>query len=485
MSFEAHLLHGIQLLGWTPRALWKILGSAVGISVGVLHLAFIPLVLARRREPSVTLAWLLALFLLPAVGVVLFWIFGRGAVRRTARPRRRLLEGRRVSEAEPDLDAIPSALRPLAHAAWRAASAQVTGGNRVEVLVNAGEAYPAKLAAIERAKSRIDMAYYIFRPDGTGRRFRDALAAAARRGVEVRLLLDAVGCAGTGRFFQPLRQAGARVASFLPLSPWRAWTLNLRNHRKILAVDGAIGFTGGINIGDEYLGASRVGTWRDTHLSLEGPAVQALSAVFADDWSYSTGDPIPTPVAPPPAVGGSFVQIVPSGPEDRAEAIYQAYFAAIATARSSLDLTTPYFIPDRAIAVALVSAALRGVRVRLLVPYKNNQRLTALAGRSYFDELIEAGVEIYLYTPGMIHAKTLVIDGAFGSVGTANMDVRSFRLNFEVNGLLYGGTAVARLGEIFERDLAAGTRLDPDRFGRRSLWQKAAEGGARLLSPIL
>ncbi|HUB10166.1 MAG TPA: cardiolipin synthase [Myxococcales bacterium] len=464
---------------------WGLLGSALGIAIGVLHLACIPLVLARRREPAVTLAWLLGLLLLPAIGVVLFWVFGRGTVRRSARPRQRLLEGRREAEPPPDVAGVDEALRPLATAAWEAGMAAVSFGNRVDVLVNAGEAYPAKLAAIEAARQSIDAAYYVFRKDHTGQRFRDALTAASRRGVQVRLLLDAVGCAGGFGFFKPLRHAGAEVRTFLPLSPLRAWTLNLRNHRKILAVDGEVGFTGGLNIGDEYTGASRVGTWRDTHLRIQGPAAADLEAVFSDDWAYTTGEP---PRAVPPRVAGlgaSRVQILPSGPEDRGQAIYQVYFAAIATARRTIDLTTPYFVPDQAIAVALVSAAMRGVRVRLLMPGRNNQRLTDLAGRSYFDELLQAGVEIFLYSPGMIHAKTLVVDGAWASVGTANMDVRSFRLNFEVNALLYGGPEVERLGAIFERDLAAGRRLDPEAFGRRSLFIKAAEGGARLLSPIL
>ena len=475
-----------MIVGWNPHAVWTFLVSAIGIVVGVLHLAFIPLVLARRREPAVTLAWLLGLLLLPAIGVVLFWIFGRGAVRRTARPRKRLLEERRIAEHAPAPSGIPELLRPLARAAWVAGNAAVTGGNRVEVLINAAEAYPSKLQAIEGARRSIDAAYYVFRPDGTGRRFRDALTAAARRGVDVRLLLDGVGSAGLGAFLRPLRAAGASCRTFLPFNPIRAWTLNLRNHRKILAVDGEVGFTGGLNIGDEYLGASsRFGAWRDTQLRLEGPAASALEQIFSDDWAYTTGEQPRAPIAAAAASGSSFVQVLPSGPEDRAEAIYQVYFAAISIARSTLDLTTPYFIPDRAIAVALVSAALRGVRVRLLMPFHNNQRLTALAGRSYFDELLDAGVEIYLYTPGMIHAKTMVIDRAWASVGTANMDVRSFRLNFEVNGLLYGGPEVERLSEAFERDLAVGQRLDPAHFRARSLWRRAAEGGARLLSPLL
>jgi cardiolipin synthase len=294
------------------------------------------------------------------------------------------------------------------------------------------------------------------------------------------LLLDAVGCAWTwNSFFNPLRKAGGEVRTFLPLSPLRARTLNLRNHRKILVADGSVGFTGGINIGDEF------GGWRDTHLRIEGPAAADLETVFSDDWAYTTGQAPKEAPAKVNVGSDSFVQILPSGPDDRAEAIYQVYFAAIATAASTIDLTTPYFIPDRAIAVALVSAALRGVQVRILMPGSNNQQLTDLASRSYFDELLEAGVQIFLYDPGMIHAKTLVIDRAWASVGTANMDVRSFRLNFEVNALLYGGPEVLQLADIFEQDLARSQRLDPIAFGQRSFWERAVEGGARLLSPIL
>ncbi len=473
-------------IGPTAHAAWGLIGSGLGIAISILHVACIPLVLARRREPAETLAWLLGLLLLPALGVILFWIFGRGTVRRTARPRQRLLEDRRESAVPADLETVDPRSRPLARAAWQAAMAPLRAGNEVVVLVNAEEAYPAKLAAIAAAQSTIDVAYYVFRTDATGRHFRDAMIAAARRGVRVRLLLDAVGAEWfSGRFFRPLREAGAKVRYFLPISPIRAWTLNLRNHRKILAVDRRIGFTGGINIGDEYLGKSRLGLWRDVHVRIEGPAAADLATVFEDDWAYTVGSVPEAEASLPEPAGQSLVQILPSGPEDRGQGIYQIYFAALASARRTIDLTTPYFIPDRAIAVALMSAAMRGVRVRLLVPGRNNQRLVALAARSYFDELLDAGVEIFGYSPGMIHAKTVIIDESWASVGTANMDVRSFRLNFEVNGLIYGGPAVLRLAEIFEGDLAVSRRLDPEQFRRRSIWNRAAEGGARLLSPIL
>ena len=472
------------MFGELPEA-WHTLLHGLGLAVAVLHLAFVPLVLARRSEPAVTLAWLLCLMLLPAVGVVLYWVFGRGAVRRSARARRALLAARQRTEPEPDYAKLPEHLRPLVRTAWEAGRAALTLGNRVDVLIDAAQVYPAKLEAIRSAKLSITCAYYVFRHDETGRIFRIALQEAAARGVEVRVLLDAFGAPGQGRFWAPLRRAGGRVVRFLPFNPLQGWSLNLRNHRKILIVDGEIGFTGGLNIGDEYYGTPALGAWRDTHIRLRGPAVRPLAAVFADDWAFATGELPPLPIASPSDPEGSAVQILPSGPDDRAEAIYRATFAALCTAERSVEVTTPYYIPDRPMAEALESAAMRGVRVRLLLPGRNNQRLTALASRSYWDELLQAGVEIYRYLPGMVHAKCLVVDRVWGSVGTANLDVRSFKLNFEVNALLYGPKEVGDLADSIEADFAKSERVDTAAFRGRPWWGKAAEGGARLLSPIL
>lgn len=471
---------------WTlVPEIWLLIVKGLGFAVAVLHLAFVPVVLARRREPSVTFSWLLMLLLLPAVGVILYWVFGRGEVRRSARARRALLAARQRGQQAPDYAALPVAWRPLARTAWESGRAALSLGNRVSILQNAEQTYPAKLEAIRGAQRTIDLAYYVFRSDDTGRTFREALVEAASRGVAVRVLLDAFGTPTFGSFWVPLRRVGGRVTRFLPFNPLAGWSLNLRNHRKILVVDGQVGFTGGLNIGDEYFGTRRLGAWRDTHVRLEGPAVAQLAGVFADDWAFATGElPGPLPAASP-FRDGTAVQILPSGPDDRAEAIYRVTFAAISLAQASLDLTTPYYIPDRALAEALITSALRGVRVRLLLPSRNNQPLTALASRSYWEELLNAGVAIHLYRPGMIHAKCIVVDGQWGSVGTANLDIRSFRLNFEVNALLYGVPEVEALAAAFEADLLQAVPVQAEAFQRRSLWAKAGEGGARLLSPIL
>jgi cardiolipin synthase len=461
------------------------------VAVGLLLLSqfiFVPQVLARRREPAVTIAWLLALILMPPMGAIIYWFFGRDRVIRSARPRLRLARERQAEQRDPDLNCVGPALVPLARTAWGIAGAPVTLGNEVEVLLDGSRAFPAKLAAIENATRSVDAAYYIFRNDGVGRAFRDALTAAASRGVRVRLLVDALGSFGIGGFLSPIKQAGGSVRRFLPMSLWQGWSINLRNHRKILVVDGETGFTGGLNIGDEYVGdrGGELGRWRDTHLKLRGPAVGNLAEVFADDWAYVTRRP-PAPVPAVAMVPGATdaVQIVPSGPDDRAEAIFNVFFTAISMAVTSIDLTTPYFVPDMAIMVALRSAALRGVRVRMIVPGRSDQPVTAIASRSYAEELLDVGIQIFRYLPGMIHAKTMLVDGTFATVGTANMDVRSFRLNFEINALIYGGSAVEALKRSFESDLAESERVDPERFRTRPFWWRAAEGSARLFSPLL
>jgi cardiolipin synthase A/B len=463
----------IRVLGW--------------MEIG-LQLACVLAVLARRREPSVTLAWLLGIVLFPIVGMVLFWFFGRDRVRRSARPRLRLLAERRAEESGADIEAIPQAMRSLARTAWQTGRAAVTVGNQVETLVDGSQVYPALLDAIAGAERTVDATYYSFARDATGHRFRDALVAAAQRGVRVRVLVDALGSVRLGGFLSPLKAAGGEWHPFMPFNPFDGLSLNLRNHRKILVVDGHIGFIGGLNIGDEYLrGTPSLGAWRDTNLGIRGPAVAELQAVFADDWAFTTGTPMEPKLAlaGAPAPGSCPVQILPSGPDDRAEAIYNVFFAAISIAKRTLDLATPYFVPDLAIWVAIRSAAMRGVRVRIIVPAHSDQWLTAAASRSYGEELMTAGVEIYRYSPGMMHAKTMIIDGEWASVGTANMDVRSFRLNFEVTALLYDRATIQPLQDSFERDIARSELVDPRWFSQRSFFQRAIEGFARLLSPLL
>ena len=413
-------------MGWGQLA-WLDLSTMLSFAAtvaAVVGICFVPLVILRRKEPASTVAWILVLLFMPIVGVVLFWYFGRDRVRRPVRERRAInapVRGRiesRVMGAqvtgEADVERMlanhsDEEQRGVMRLALRAGSGDIRPGNAVEVLVGAEPTYAAMLDAIEGAKDHVHLEYYIFRADQTGQRFLDALTRAAKRGVRVRLLYDGFGSTGLARRAAALRAAGGQVKAFFPLDPIRqGTTINLRNHRKLAVVDGRVGFAGGINIGDEFR------DWRDLHLRIEGPAVAHLQAVFAEDWHFAARRDLTAAAFFPEIwpVGQSLVQIVESGPDATHEAIHRLYFAAAASARRRVWITTPYFVPDRAMSLALQTAALRGVDVRMIVPRESNHRVTFHAGRAFYDELLSAGVRIHEYSRSPLHGKVAVADDA-------------------------------------------------------------------------
>jgi cardiolipin synthase len=365
-----------------------------------------------------------------------------------------------------------------------------TCGNDVRLLVDVNNTYKALQDAIEGATHHVHLLYYIYNPDNTGKRFRELLVQKAKEGVHVRLLGDGVGSFGLSTFMIPLTQAGGKVAEFLPVGKFsRHWHPNLRNHRKIAIIDGKEAFTGGVNIGDEYTGRKRrVGAWRDSHLQIRGPSVNHLQEVFAEDWHFATGEDLLSERWYPEhhePVGDHTVQIIASGPDTETQPIQRIFFTAVTSAEERVYLTTPYFIPDQAMLVALETAALRGVDVRLLLPFRSDMRLVLHAGRSYYDQLLANGVKIYEYQPGILHAKSMVVDDGWATVGSANMDVRSFRLNFEVNAAIYGPAFANELAEVFERDLQQARRVTMDDVENKRITSRMAESLARVLSPVL
>lgn len=468
--------------------------AAVATFVGFLSLAFIPLVLLRKKEAASTIAWIMVLVFLPLVGVILFWFLGRDRVRRPARDKQ-LADGEvrdrlgrlRLRPSVLGLDDMIEAEKPEQRGVMRLAaqvgSTDPDGGNDVQVLTGAPRTYDAMIDAIEQATDHIHLEYYIIRWDDSGRRFHAALVAAAQRGVRVRVLADGFGSRPLGRkFFGPLTAAGAHGAKFFPLDPVRrAWTINLRNHRKLMVVDGNVGFTGGINIGDDFL------DWHDLHLRIAGPAVAQLQRIFIEDWYFATRHDLVHPAFFPAIEerGDSIVQMVQSGPDATVESIHRLYFAAIASARERVYLTTPYFVPDRALLVAMQTAALRGVDVRLILPSWSNHRVTFHAGRSFYDELLGAGVRIHEYAPGFVHTKTMVVDGRFATVGSANLDVRSFRLNFELIAVMWDPRVVGRLEELFMEDLEKTTPARLEEWRKRGIRPRIKEGIGRLCAPLL
>jgi cardiolipin synthase len=464
----------------------------------VVGLALVPLVLIRRKEPASTAAWILALVFMPTLGAILFLMFGRDRIRWPARRKRDLdrivSEQVAASRGEPDPAVDPPKLTPLEESLFRVgqrlSQMQVTSGNKVDVLIDGAATYDAMEAAIDGARHHVHAQFYLIRDDATGRWFRDRLVAAAKRGVTVRLLVDGYGCFPLGAAWRrPLRQAGVRVADFLPMHSVLLQPVNLRNHRKILVVDGATAFTGGYNIGDEYRGdMPGVGEWRDVHLRIEGPAAGELQRIFFQDWAFATRDPIDPRGcfgAAPTAGGDATMVVVPSGPDTRSEAIHRLFFGAIVGGQREISITTPYFVPTESILVAMELAAMRGVDIKILLPRRSNHGVTLQAGRSFYSQLLEAGVDIREYEPGIVHAKTLVIDNQVALVGSANMDLRSFRLNFEVHALVHDASTADRLRESFARALSRSRRIELAKWRDRHFTLRMKEGASRLVSPLL
>jgi cardiolipin synthase len=472
-------------------------GRALSIFFWGAALALVPFVLVRRKEPSATIAWLLVLLFLPALGAILFLLFGRDRVRWPAKRKRALdavvraqVAASREEEASTQV-VLDSALeRSLFRIGCRLAHFRATGGNRVEVLVDGNSTYERIGAAIDAAQHHVHAQFYLIRDDATGRWFRDRLVAAAKRGVTVRLLMDGYGCFALGVGWQrPLRKAGARIAVFLPMRSVLLQPVNLRNHRKILVVDGQIAFTGGFNVGDEYRGQMRgVGGWKDVHLRIEGPAAGELQKVFFQDWAFATSEPIdPAEYFPKTAqsCGDAAIAVVTSGPDTHTEAIHRLFFGAIVGAEREVLLTTPYFVPTESLMVAMEIAAIRGVDLKLMLPARSNHRVTFHAGRSFYSQLLEAGVEVREYVPGIVHAKTLVADRSVSLVGSANMDLRSFRLNFEVHTLVHDPATATTLGQAFRDDVADSRRVELESWKQRAWTLRIKEGAARLVSPLL
>ncbi|MGY4514616.1 cardiolipin synthase [Lysobacter sp. HA18] len=439
-------------------------------------------IVMQKREPAATLAWLISLAVLPYIGFLVYYVFGPQRIRR-----QRLRRGRaraRMPETSGSADAAES--RELARLGLATTRLPASTATDVQMLVDGNATYDALCTAIAQAQEHVHLEYYIFEPDRTGTRVRDALIERARAGVKVRLLVDAVGSAKlSARFLAPLTDAGGEVAWFHPmLARWRRPWLNLRSHRKIVIIDGRIGFTGGINVTDEEDEGLRADAYRDLHLRLEGDVVGSLQQVFLEDWIYATGQKPPSISRQDSVQGEVSTQVLVSGPDGPWEAIHRMHVSAIHGARQRVWLATPYFVPGEAAMMALTSAALAGLDVRLLVPRRSDSRLVTYAARSYFDDLLAAGVRIHEYGPRLLHTKALLCDDEIAIIGSANFDHRSFRLNFEVSMLFRDAGIAATLADLLQHDMSQAPRVRPDR--RRAFFRtKLPEALARLMSPLL
>jgi cardiolipin synthase len=462
----------------------------------LIVVAVVPWILMTKRNTTAAVAWCLLVLLMPFLGPLLFWVFGYTHVSRPLRRVQRQRSAYRVMHPPRKQEAARGREEPiptwadLGEIGCKVHAFPVSGGNGVALYHDTAAAFDGLLAAVAAAKHHVHLEFYIVRNDATAGRLIALLAEKARAGVEVRLLYDAMGSVNLkGRTLRPLFEAGGQAAAFLPLNPLRSRIqVNLRNHRKVAVIDGRTAFTGGMNVGDEYLGLSdEFGYWRDSFLKLDGPAVAGLQRVFSEDWDFACDEPLNGDAYFPelPEAGDAVVQVVESGPDQDIKTIRELYFAAILSARERLWVATPYFVPDPGLLDALRLARYRGVDVRLLTVLRSDSWVTGYAARYYYPALLDAGADVYRYKRGMMHAKLMMADGRWAMVGSANLDNRSLHLSFEAGCVLHSPALVAELEEQFRRDVEDSVRIDPDVFAARGFPSRLTENACRLLSPLL
>ncbi len=472
----------------------------------IIYTVFIVIVIGiiihEKRDPVKALAWITVISLVPVVGIVLYILFGRNHRKEkifNLKEIKDLEQLEKISREQLAAISDPEFTLPPTLGEYRNIitlllnnnKAPLTTNNRITVLNNGRDTFNALLEALKAARSTINMEYYIFENDRIGAKVARILKDKARAGVEVRFIYDDVGSWGLSpKFLRELRKAGVEVRCFQPVVfPWLTSRVNYRNHRKIVVVDGEVGFTGGINIADRYLvRRGKNGMWRDTHLRLEGESVRMLQVVFLTDWFFLNKKELldDKKFFPPSAVGDECpVQIATSGPDSDWAAIMQAFFSAITHARDHIYISSPYFLPNQAILTALKVAALGGIDVRVMLPSRSDSKIVYWATRSYISELMDAGIKIYFYRRGFNHSKVIMIDGKFSSVGTANMDVRSFEDNFEVSAIMYDPLIAAQLETSFLEDLRHSKLITEKEWDKRSDLHSIYESFARLLSPLL
>lgn len=459
-------------LFWLTSQLWTILGFVLGIIL-VAHL------LKSQRSTSSTIAWLLVVVLVPYLGVPLYLMIGGRKMRRRAERKAQVYHRRHLPPSETSGGPAERILQSFG-------IPPATLGNQVELVTRGEEAYRLLLELIDKAETSIHITTYILGRDPVGQAILQRLAERAADGVQVRLLLDDVGSWRVGRrFLAPLTAAGARVAFFMPMLhlPFRGRT-NLRNHRKIVVVDGRHALSGGMNLAEEYMGPiPDPKRWRDFSLISSGPAVLDLAELFRSDWKFATGETLaPEEDGPTPSrAGGSIAQVVASGPDVSGDPLYEALVSVAFAAQRRIWVVTPYFIPDETLARALELAARRGVDVRVIVPERSNHLMADLARVSYLRQIQHAGGQVLLYQPGMVHAKVVLIDHDLAIVGSANMDMRSLFLNYEVAMFLYEQSQVDATAGWIETLMTQCQRG----LSERGRLTQLAEDVVRLLSPLL
>lgn len=457
-------------------------------------LAVIVVVLSENRNPVKSMAWVLVLVLLPVIGLVIYLIFGRSLKGMSLISRSALRELRRMNDSSYPTqvsEGLSVESQQLINLVNKLTGPHLFVGNDVDVFTTGVDKFESLKRDIASATDHIHVQYFIIENDDVGTDLLNLLIEKAREGVQVRVLYDYVGSFYmSSLLLKQMRNAGIEVHAFLELSlATFAFRVNWRNHRKIVVIDGQVGYVGGMNIADRYVtGDKEWSAWRDTHLRVTGEAVTALQYSFAIDWYFTTSKLLNSPsmrYKGNPEKVDLVMQMMGSGPTSRWNNISVVFFKAITQAKYRVYVQTPYFLPSDALLKALESAALSGVDVRLMIPRKLDSEMLRLATGSYIKECLLSGIKVYLYEPTVMHAKVVIVDDEFVTTGSTNFDFRSFEHNFEFNVLVYNKDFNSRMRAIFEADMEQCTRLSMGKWKQRPLMQKALESVLRLLSPIL
>lgn len=465
--------------------------AIVEIFLIIIVIGIVVVILSENRNPQKTLSWILVLICLPVIGILLYFFLGREH-RRKYKITKKLYRDLDITHSSlPYINSsekYPEEYKKLIKMFGKINDAPVLSGNKIEFFTSAKDKFRQLFIDIENASDHIHILYYKILDDKIGNELKKLLIKKAKLGVEVRVIYDDVGSIRTRkRFFKEMEVEGIEVVSFLEVRlPWIAQRVNYRNHRKIAVIDGKIGYTGGMNVGDCYIEGVSWGKWKDMQIRIEGNGVKGLQKVFLTDW-YFTRKEVPQTGHYFPELfdnGNNSLQIISSGPIDAYNSIEKGIFQAINTAKKSIHIQTPYFMPTEAILTALQTASVSGVNVHVMVPAKSDSYLVDRATHSYIKDMLGYGIKVYLYTDGFLHSKSMVIDGSLVSVGSANMDIRSFELSFETNAFIYSEDSAIRAKNIFDQDVEKSQLITKSKWNKRPLVYRLMESVMRLFTPV-
>lgn len=483
------------MLSFLKENAWQIL---IGLNY-LLAVFAAGTILFKKVNPTKTLTYIIVLLVFPFVGLLVYYLFGQEYRKSKIFDRKKVLDQnvikrikdnmelstREIKDVEDLLDQQSKIVKLI----YNSEKSQLTTNNEVEVLKNGDKKFKFLLEDIKNAKHHIHLEYFIIKDDETGSQLLDLLINKAQQGLDIKCIIDDVGSSISSNYKSKLKEAGVKLYAFMPVRfPKFTGKMNYRDHRKIVVIDGYIGYLGGINISNSYINSKNDSFWRDTHLRLLGEAVKQLQILFLTSWNFVTDSDISITHEYFPkcrTYKQTPLQIAASGPDTDWENIMEAIFTAITNANEYVYITTPYFIPNDEIITAIQVAARSGIDVKILIPENSDSWIAESATNSYLRDMMEAKVKIYQYQKGFIHTKTMIVDDVFSTVGTANFDYRSFEINFEVNAFIYDKSICAELKSHFNEDLKSAIQLNIASWIKRSKWQKFKEAIARLMAPIL